>query len=224
MRESRACWRRQPLAQAPADALTWHIREEVTLQSKSRDWAEDGVGFAAEDELLPPGPKRLVAASILGLVALGAAAFGFYEIRQGLYYSGWKPVSARVVQVDSKEISAGGKPRGCVIATYRYRVRGKTHTSSQHTPSHRCETFTHSARAGARVKNLRAHPKVTAYYDPDHPARAALEPGASTDYVVGSLSLAGALIPLLIALLLVRAHRRHHRAHEAWKMREQDAS
>jgi Protein of unknown function (DUF3592) len=191
---------------------------------RERDWADKDVGFAAEDEMMPPGSKRLVAAVILAIVTLGVAAFGVYELKQGFYYSGWKSVPARIGKVDSKEITSGGDPQICVIATYRYQVKGKTYSSAQHSPSHRCQTFTRGKDAVARMQKLRAHPKVTAYYDPDRPERAALEPGASLDFIVGFLALAGSLIPLLIALLLLRAHRRHSRAHDAWNARQEETT
>lgn len=208
------------------DALLNMLRPDSVFAAARRTRArvkqQEGTtdSLVESDEMLPPGGKRLAGAAILALMALGAVGAGVYQVQTAFAYKAWKPTQAHLDEVVTTEIRSGGEDRAGVGVRYTYRVDGNTHRGQNVEPDARHYVYTHAKDAEQRAASLRAKRDRTIYYNPDRPSESALERAWVGELVLGLIAFAVCAVLLLVAWLLIKSHRKRHRAHQQWKERE----
>ncbi len=190
-------------------------RERILIMSYSYGNSETKV-----DVTLPPGSKLLVIAGIVGLFSLATTYCGVDSVQTAVNMRTWKSTKGRIIKVRTSESKSGTKVRAAVGVIYTFKVNGKTYQGNKVAPGEEWDTFTHTKDAVRHVAKLRANPEVTVYYNPKKPSESALDQVWSGLIIYLVVSWLATFVLWLIAILVIRAHRRRKRAHEEWKASE----
>ncbi len=146
--------------------------------------------------------RKIITGIILFLFGAGFCIWGWILIADARLSTSWPTAPATIVysEIKSSDSRSDGKITQMYSADirYQYTVNGKRYVSA------RISFGDHSSSSSTGMKKLvNKYPKgsqATAYYDPDKPGNALLEPGpvliSYIPFVFGALSIIAALIAL----------------------------